>query len=175
MDNIVLIGMPGCGKTTAGVALANALNMEFIDSDKVIIDDMHMTLAEIIGKYGTDGFREVENRVNSSIECRGTVIATGGSVIYGREAMEHLRKIGIVVYLKLPYEEIETRLGDLSARGVSMKPGQTLRDLYAERCPLYEKYAHRVLDCSGFRLRQVVLELIKIAEESTRSNHGSDI
>ena len=159
MRNIVLIGMPGCGKSTVGVVLAKNLAMDFLDSDLLIQRDMGMRLSAIIEQYGDDGFRLVENRVNSGIQAENSVIATGGSVIYGEEAMEHLKRIGTVVYLKLSYEQIEERLGDLHARGVSMKPGQTLRDLYNERCPLYERWADVTVPCEGKRLREVVLYL----------------
>lgn len=157
--NIVLIGMPGCGKSTVGVVLAKALGMDFIDSDLLIQRSQGKRLAQIIDEVGDDGFRQVENLVNASIEVDNAVIATGGSVVYGREAMEHLRAIGTVVYLQLSYSKVRNRLGDLHARGVSMKPGQTLLDLYNERCPLYEQYAHVTLPCDGLRLREVVLRL----------------
>lgn len=165
MGNIVLIGMPGCGKSTLGVALARAMHMKFLDSDRAIISEMGATLSELIREYGQEGFRNIENRVNASLKCENTVIATGGSVVYGKEAMEHLRQTGTVVYMKLPYEEIEQRLGDLQSRGVSMKPGQTLRDLYLERCPLYEKYAHITFDCEHKRLRQLVCGLSDLLGE----------
>lgn len=157
--NIILIGMPGCGKSTVGVVLAKALGMDFIDSDLLIQRSRNMRLHQIIEQVGDDGFRAIENQVNASIETDHCVIATGGSVVYGAEAMEHLRSIGTVVYLCLGYEQIEERLGDLHARGVSMKPGQTLRDLYDERTPLYEKYAHVTVHCDGLLLREVVAEL----------------
>ena len=159
MDNIVLIGMPGCGKSTVGVVLAKALSMEFVDSDIVIQRTEGKRLSEIIDECGTEGFRAVENRVNATLDVHRSVIATGGSVIYGPEAMAHLREIGIVVYLRLSYPAIEERLGDLHARGVSIKPGQTLHDLYDERCPLYERYAHVTVECDGLRLREVVTQL----------------
>ena len=151
MRNIVLIGMPGCGKSTVGVVLAKALGMDFVDSDLVIQSTMGATLAQLIEQHGDDGFRDIENRVN----------ATGGSVVYGAEAMAHLKCIGTVVYLRLTCENITERLGDLHARGVTIKPGWTLRDLYNERCPLYEQYADIVQDCDGLRLRDVVAELQK--------------
>lgn len=159
MDNIVLIGMPGCGKSTVGVVLAKALNMEFIDSDIVIQRTYGMKLSAIIDEYGTEGFRQIENDVNAGLDVHKSVIATGGSVIYGPGAMAHLRDIGIVVYLRLSYPAIEERLGDLHARGVTFKPGQTLHDLYDERTPLYEQYAHVTIECDGLRLREVVATL----------------
>lgn len=157
MNNIVLIGMPGCGKSTVGVVLAKNLALDFIDSDLLIQREEGMRLSAIIERFGDDGFREIENRVNSSIQAEHSVIATGGSVVYGEEAMAHLKSIGTVIYLKLSYEQIEERLGNLHARGVSIKEGQTLRDLYNERCPLYERWADMVVACDGKRLREVVL------------------
>ena len=167
MRNIVLIGMPGCGKSTVGVVLAKNLGMDFIDSDLLIQRGMGMRLKEILEKHGDDGFREIENRVNSGIQAENSVIATGGSVVYGEEAMAHLKTLGTVVYLKLSYQQIEDRLGDLHARGVTIRPGQTLRGLYDERCPLYERWADLVMPCDGLRLREVVLRLTGQLEEKT--------
>lgn len=155
-DNIVLIGMPGAGKSTVGVVLAKKLGYSFVDSDLVIQETYGKLLHELIEENGVEGFWKIENDVNTSINRHRSIIATGGSAIYGKEAMEHLREIGTVVYLKLPYAVIEDRLGDLNARGVTLRPGQTLRDLYEERVPLYEKYAHVVVECDGRVLREVV-------------------
>ena len=155
-DNIVLIGMPGAGKSTVGVVLAKRLGYRFLDSDLVIQDKYGKLLHELIEEHGVEGFWRIEEEVNASLNPRKSVIATGGSVIYGPRAMEHLRQIGTVVYLKLPLEEVAESLGDLNARGVTLMPGQTLADLYAERIPLYEKYAHVVIDCQGIRIREVV-------------------
>ena len=155
-DNIVLIGMPGAGKSTVGVVLAKRLGYRFIDSDLVIQDRYDKLLHELIEEHGVEGFWRIEEEVNASLTPRRSVIATGGSVIYGPRAMEHLREIGTVVYLKLPLEEVADRLGDLNARGVTLMPGQTLAGLYAERVPLYERYAHEVVDCQGMRIRDVV-------------------
>lgn len=160
-ENIVLIGMPGAGKSTVGVVLAKKLGCHFVDSDLVIQEKYGKLLHELIEEYGVEGFWKIENDVNASLMLENSVIATGGSVIYGKEAMEHLRNIGQVVYLKLPYEEIEERLGDLNARGVTLLPGQTLKDLYEERTPMYEKYAHVTIECSGKWLREIVAELAR--------------
>ena len=159
--NIVLIGMPGAGKSTVGVVLAKHLGCRFVDSDLVIQEKYGKLLHELIEEHGVEGFWKIENEVNASLALEGSVIATGGSVIYGKEAMEHLRLIGNVVYLKLPYEEVAERLGDLNARGVTLMPGQTLHDLYEERTPLYEKYAHVTIDCSGKVLRDIVMEIAR--------------
>ncbi len=137
--NIVLIGMPGVGKSTVGVILAKVLGYRFIDADLVIQEKEGKLLHEIIEEAGAEGFIEVEERVNSRIEAEHAIIATGGSVVYGTRAMEHLREIGVIVYLKLPYEELSRRLSDIKGRGVVLKDGQTLRDLYDERILLDRK------------------------------------
>ena len=150
-SNIVLIGMPGAGKSTVGVVLAKRLGYRFVDSDLVIQEKYGKLLHELIEENGVEGFWRIENEVNASLNLDRSVIATGGSVIYGAEAMEHLRSMGSVVYLKLPLREVSERLGDLEARGVTLRPGQTVEDLYKERIPLYEKYAHVVMECEGSR------------------------
>lgn len=159
MKNIVLIGMPGAGKSTVGVVLAKHAGFKFVDSDLVIQEQTGMLLHEIITREGDDGFRQVENRINASLQVRHSVIATGGSVIYGKEAMKHLREIGTVVYLKLSCEAIEERLGDLKERGVTLREGQTLRQLYDERTPLYERYADVTVECEGKTIREIVAEI----------------
>ena len=156
MQNLILIGMPGCGKSTVGVVLAKALGMDFIDSDLVIQKKTGAKLSQLLDEHGDKGFREIENRINAELEAENSVIATGGSVIYGEDAMRHLKEIGTVIYLKLSYEAIEDRLGDLHARGVTIQPGWTLRDLYNERCPLYERWADITMDCEQLKLREVV-------------------
>ncbi|MBQ8821403.1 MAG: shikimate kinase [Lachnospiraceae bacterium] len=159
MKNIVLIGMPGAGKSTVGVVLAKKLGYRFIDSDLVIQEKYGKLLHELIEEHGVEGFWKLENDVNASFSVEKAVIATGGSAVYGREAMEHLRKIGTVVYLQLSYGEIEERLGDLNARGVTLKPGQDLEALYGERTPMYEKYAHITVPCDNKMLREIVKEI----------------
>lgn len=160
--NITLIGMPGSGKSTIGERVARETGMTFIDVDQVIIEKTGMTLAEIIARDGNDGFRAVENRINAGLDVDNAVLAPGGSVIYGEEAMAHLREISTVVYLKIDRAALEKRLGDLKARGVSMAPGQTFADLYNERCPLYEKYAHVVID-TNLRTMPGVVRLVREA------------
>lgn len=159
MNNIILIGMPGAGKSTIGVVLAKSLGYKFIDSDLVIQEQEGKLLQEIISENGDDGFRQIENKINSSINTSNAVIATGGSAVYGNEAMTHFKSTGKIVYLKHSYKEIEGRLGDLNKRGVTIKNGQTLRDLYNERVPLYEKYADITIDCGGKNIRDVVAEI----------------
>ena len=160
-SNIVLIGMPGVGKTTVGVILAKVLGYQFVDSDLVIQKEEGKLLKEIIAEAGTEGFIEVENRVNASLEVTDSIIATGGSVVYGKEAMEHLCEIGTVVYLALPYEEIEKRLSDIKGRGVVLREGQTLKDLYEERTLLYKKYADVQIDETGLNVEETIDAILK--------------
>ena len=150
--SIVLIGMPSCGKSTLGVLLAKKLGYRFIDSDLLIQEREGRLLHEIISEKGNKGFIQIENEVNSSITDEKAVIATGGSVIYGEEAMENLKSLGKVVYLKIPYDEMCRRLGDFSHRGVVMRHGNTLEEMYAERAPLYEKYADITVDVCNVQL-----------------------
>lgn len=160
-DNIVLIGMPGVGKSTVGVILAKMIGYQFTDADLLVQKQEGKLLHEIIAENGTDGFIEIEERVNASIEASHTIIATGGSVVYGKKAMEHLSRIGTVVYLKVPYDTLEKRLEDIKGRGVVLKEGQTLRTLYDERTPLYEKYADIEISEDGLNVEQTVEKLLE--------------
>lgn len=162
MNNIILIGMPGAGKSTVGVVLAKKLGYNFLDSDLLIQEREGMLLHEIIDQKGLETFNQIENEVNATIETSCSVIATGGSVIYGTEAMMHFKSIGSIIYLKLGYEELETRVGDLEERGVAMRPGQSLEDLYEERTPLYEKYADYTIDCTEKSIREIVHEIANL-------------
>lgn len=159
--NIVLIGMPGVGKSTVGVILAKVLGYQFMDADLLIQQQEGKLLREIIEEQGTEGFIQVENRVNASIEATRTIIATGGSVVYGKEAMEHLREIGIMIYLKLPYVVLEKRLADIKGRGVVLREGQNLRDLFEERSPLYEQYADITVEETGLDVEQTVEAILQ--------------
>ena len=158
-NNIVLIGMPSCGKSTIGVVLAKAIGYRFVDSDLVIQERTGKLLSEIIEEEGLDTFNQIENDVNASLDYNKAVIATGGSVIYGNKAMEHLRSIGVVVYIELPLESLKERIGDLNARGVSIKDGQTFDELFEERKPLYEKYADVTIHAEGLSIREMVHKL----------------
>ncbi|MFI3176113.1 MAG: shikimate kinase [Eubacteriales bacterium] len=158
-DNVILIGMPGVGKSTVGVVLAKRLGYQFVDSDICIQQEEGRLLHEIIEQEGLEGFLLIENRVNASFACKKHVIATGGSAIYGAESMEHLHKIGFVVYMKLPLEELSVRLGDLNKRGVALKEKQTLEDLYRERIPYYEQYADYIIDTSHLSIREIVAQI----------------
>ncbi len=161
MDNIVLIGMPGAGKSTIGVILAKVLGMNFIDSDLLIQEQEGLLLKDIIEREGQEGYIAIENQVNRDISVDNTVIATGGSVAYCPEAMEHFRETSKVVYIKLSYDTIRKRLGNIRQRGVVLKDGQTLLDLYEERCPLYEKYAHIIADAEGLGIEETMEKICK--------------
>ena len=164
-ENIVLIGMPGVGKSTVGVILAKLMGYQFIDADLVIQDRENKLLKEIIAEKGIDGFIQVENDVNKSLNNKKAIISTGGSVVYGREAMEHLSEIATVVYLELDLANLKKRLGNLKNRGVVLRDGQTLDDLFNERVPLYEKYADVVVNESNINVEETVqLTLEKIKE-----------
>ena len=162
--NITMIGMPSSGKSTIGVLLAKRLGFSFVDVDIVIQEKEGRLLKEIIADEGMDGFLEVENRINAGLDVWLSVIDHGGSVIYGEEAMKHLKEISEVVYLKMSYEEMERRIGNVVDRGVALKPGFTLRDLYNERVPLYEKYADIVIDEAGKTPGDTVDELRRVIE-----------
>ncbi len=155
--NIILIGMPGVGKSTVGVVLAKVMGYQFIDAYLVIQEKEGKLLREIIAEVGPEGFLKVENRINSGIEAEH-------AVVYGAEAMEHLSRIGTVVYLKLPYRELERRLSDIKGRGVVLRDGQTLHDLYEERVPLYEKYADVIVDEHHLNVEQTIEKIMELKE-----------
>ncbi len=161
--NIVLIGMPASGKSTLGVVLAKILGMMFEDLDIRIQAKMGATLQDIINERGTEGFIEVENEVLREVECQNTVLSTGGSAVYSDEAMRHLSTIGTVVYLEAPYEEIAERVGNLDVRGVVMRgQNETIRDLYNERLPLYEKYADITVSTGGMPIGKAATKVAEI-------------
>ena len=155
--NILMIGMPASGKSTIGVLLAKRLGYSFVDVDLVIQEKTGKLLKEIIAEEGDDGFLRVEEQANLELDVEKSVIAPGGSVLY--EATEHYKETATIVYLKLRYEDLESRLGNLVDRGVVLKDGMTLRDLYNERLPYYEKYADITLDETGKEFGELVDEL----------------
>ncbi len=159
MKNIVLIGMPGAGKSTIGVLLAKSMLMDFVDTDLLIQRKFSDSLCGIIAERGVEEFLGIENDVICENNFENCVVATGGSAVYGREAMEKLRDDGTAVYLKLSPEELERRIDNIHTRGIAMKEGTTIAALYAERSPLYEKYADITVDCEGMTAEQCV-ELI---------------
>lgn len=168
MNNIVLIGMPGAGKSSVGVILAKVLGYQFIDTDLIIQEKENRLLKDIIEKEGLEEFMAIEDRVNSSILADRAVISPGGSVVYCKNAMEHFREIGTVIYIKLTFETVEKRLGNIKKRGVVLRKGQNLKDLYIERCPLYEKYAHITVNAENMDLEEV-METIKMEYEAFTS------
>ena len=160
--NIILIGMPGAGKSTIGVILAKMLAMDFTDSDLVIQKEEGRTLSRIIAEEGTEGFIEIENRILASLNLKKTVIATGGSAVYGKQAMQHLSEDGIIVYLHLSYDAVSERLHDIKGRGVVLREDQTLFDLYEERCLLYEQYADLTIEEDGLCVEETLEEVLRI-------------
>lgn len=154
--NIVLIGMPGSGKSTVGVLLAKALLCHFVDTDLIIQAKHGKSLCEIINDIGIDGFIKTENEILSQQSFENTVVATGGSAVYGKEAMNNLKKNGIVVYIKLPPEVIKSRINNITTRGIAMPEGFTIKQLYDERAPLYEYYADITVDCSNLEIEETV-------------------
>lgn len=170
--NIVLIGMPASGKSTVGVVLAKILGLSFLDLDITVQNHMGVTLQKVIDERGPGGFIEVENSVLSGLDCSNTVLATGGSAVYSDEAMRHLSEQGLVVYLKISYEGVKERIGDLDARGVVMRNDsvRTLRDLYDERLPLYEKYAEITVDVDGLQIGESAV----LVADTVRSYDGWD-
>ena len=159
--NVILIGMPGCGKTTIGTELSEKIGYGYVDSDSVIVAREGKRLPQIIEELGREAFLDIEAKVNSELCADRCVIATGGSVIYRDYAMEKLKTIGTIVYIKLPYEVIARRLGDLKKRGVALKDGFTLKDLYDERAPLYEKYADVIVELNGESVAKSVKKLLE--------------
>ena len=155
-DNIVLVGMPGVGKSTVGVLLAKALSRDFVDTDVLIQAVARRRLQDIIDDDGLDAFLKLEERHVLRLDVGGSVIATGGSVVYSEKAMAHLRATGTMVYLSLPLPDLEARITNMDSRGVVIERWQSLADLYHERLPLYEHYADIPVDCAGLSHEQVV-------------------
>ena len=171
MNNIVLIGMPGSGKSTVGVLLAKALGYGFLDVDLVIQRQEGALLQDILDTRGVDAFLDTEEKAVCSVQCHEHVVAPGGSAVCREKAALHLKSLGPVVYLKVPLEELQQRIQNLSTRGIAMKPGQTLADVMAYRAPLYDKYADLVIDCGGGQTlaqtaQQVLERLRKLDRQS---------
>ena len=165
-ENIVLIGMPASGKSTAGVVLAKVLGMDYIDTDLVIQSREGMRLSEILEKKGLDAFIRIEGESVMSIDPHHAVIATGGSVIYHEAAMAYLKQKGVIVYMKVEKEALFRRLKNIRQRGVALGEGETLEDMYAHRAPLYEKYADIVVSEDGYTLEATVRNIVRKTGES---------
>ena len=163
--NVVLIGMPGAGKSTVGIVLAKMLGYKFLDSDLLIQEQEGKILSDLIFEHGIEGFIAIENRVNKEIRARGTVIATGGSVCYCDEALRKMKEDGIIVYLRVTEANLKRRLGDLGKRGVVIRKGSDLHDLYLERTPLYEKYADLTVNVSNVRMEEAIKRVYAAVSE----------
>ncbi len=160
-DNIILIGMPTSGKSTVGVILAKVLGMDFVDTDLLIQKKTGEKLKDTIKRCGVEGFLKVEEEVCASLQTETSVIATGGSVVYGEKAMEHLKDLGRVVYLKIDFDTLQARLRDVKQRGVVLREGQSIKDLYEERILLYEKYGDLTVAEEGLTMEETVEAVIQ--------------
>lgn len=165
MKNIIFIGMPASGKSTVGVVVAKRLGYEFIDTDLLIQKQEKKLLKEIIAEVGNDGFLKIENQVNRDVEAEKAVISPDGSVVYCKEAMEHYKEIGTIVYLKVSYDTINKRISNAKNRGVVLKDGQTLYDLYMERTQLFEKYADYTVSEEGLELEETIDLVLELFEK----------
>ena len=165
MRNIILVGMPSCGKSTAGVILAKTINKNFVDTDLLIQRKEDMTLQEIINRYGNEYFFRTEEEVLMNFAGKDCVVATGGSAIYFDTAIEKLKENGTVVYLQVSLETVLERLNNIKTRGVTLMKGQTLKSLYEERIPLYEKHADIVICAEGCTVEETVERIIRKLNE----------
>ncbi len=164
MNNIILVGMPSCGKSTVGVVLAKTMNKGFVDTDILIQQREGKTLQEIINAHGNDYFHDVEESVLLDFDGENYIVATGGSAIYFDRAMDHFKENGKVVYLQVSLDTVLTRLNNIKTRGVTLAKGQTLGDLYHQRIPLYEKHADIIIEADGLTVEEVVERIIKEAD-----------
>ena len=164
MKNIVFIGMPASGKSTVGVVVAKRLGYKFVDTDLVIQEVEKRLLKEIIAEEGNEGFLRIEDRVNAEIQEERAVISPGGSVVYCENAMRHYKETGMIVYLHTSYETISNRLHNAKNRGVVLKDGQTLKDLYEERTALFERYADLTISEEGRDLEEIIEEVLRVLE-----------
>lgn len=164
MKNIVLIGMPACGKSTLGVVLAKTLGRGFIDTDLVIQQQQKRLLQDIINEDGLEKFLDCERDAILSVVCENCVIATGGSVVFREEAIEHLKVNGVIIFIDVPVEKLEKRLSNIKTRGIAADKGETVEQIYRERLPLYKKYADITLDASDGNIEQSVEKLIELLE-----------
>ena len=164
-SNLIFIGMPAVGKSTVGVVIAKRLGKKFIDTDLLIQEQEQKLLREIIAEVGDEGFLAIENQVNRDVDVTNAVISPGGSVVYCEEAMEHFKEIGTVIYLSASYRTIKRRIKNPQKRGVVLKEGQTLEDLYNERVQLFEKYADFTISVDGRSLEETIEDVLEIVEK----------
>ena len=162
MKNIIFIGMPASGKSTVGVVVAKRLGYGFVDTDLLIQAQEKKLLKDIIAEVGNEGFLKIENQVNRDLMVENSVISPGGSVVYCEEAMKHFKEIGTIVYLKVSFETIDRRISNAKNRGVVLKEGQTLKDLYDERTALFEKYADYTISEEGLSLEDTIDEVLEL-------------
>ncbi len=163
MENLVLIGMPGCGKSTVGVVLAKTLGKRFLDTDLIIQEMQGALLQPLLDTKGMEFFLKAEEEALLSVEEDNAVIATGGSAVYSQAGMAHLKKNGTIIYLKLPLECIEQRLFNIKTRGIALGPGESIASLYAKRIPLYESYSDRIIDAAEKTVEEVVSAIVETA------------
>ena len=157
--NVVLIGMPGSGKSTSGVLLAKSLGLSFLDTDLLVQQQAGTLLQDLVDEKGFSGFIEIEEKIVSQLKASKSVISTGGSVVYSEKAMSHFKEIGTVVYLEVSFPEITRRIQNISTRGIALKAGQNLEVLYNERLPLYRKYADITVYGDGKTIEELVTEI----------------
>jgi shikimate kinase len=160
-SNIVLIGMPGSGKSTVGIILAKLLGKNFVDTDVLIQTRHGRSLQDIVDNSGYLVLRAIEEKALLRLNIRSHVIATGGSAVYSRSAMEHLKVDGTVFFLNVDLDTLKARVSDFSMRGLARRPDQTIDDLFAERCALYRKYADIVIECAKLRHEEVCTKIIQ--------------
>ena len=158
-SNIVLIGMPASGKSTLGVQLAKWLSMGFMDTDLLVQARAGISMQAYQDANGMESYQTLECDTVKSVVCENCVVATGGSAVYCDDAMQHLKSIARIIFLDVPLDEIKRRIGDISERGVVIKPGLTLDNLFEERRPLYLKHADAVIGCAGKSSNDLVAEI----------------
>jgi shikimate kinase len=164
LSNIVLIGMPGSGKSTVGVILAKLTSRSFVDTDVLIQTKQGRSLQNIVDRHGYLALRAIEEKVLLDLDCRSHVIATGGSAVYSRAAMGHLKSYGIVVFLNVGLDTLKSRVHDFETRGLAKRPDQSVSDLFAERSVLYRQYADVTIDCVGLSHEEVCAKIIEDLE-----------
>lgn len=162
MANIILIGMPGCGKSTVGVILAKTLGIGFVDTDLIIQQRENKLLQNIIDNDGIDYFLNCEAEAVKSLYCDNCVVATGGSVVYREDAIQHLKSNGKIIFLDVPLDEIKRRLNNINTRGIAAKKNKSIEDIYNERIALYNKYADIIIKTDGESVEKTVEKICKI-------------